>query len=190
VESDAAAGTDLTPHIGPHGVMVGVFGIMLQLFVRWLATTAILILLAACGSRLIRQPLVTLESVALAGLGLRGGTLMVNVQIENPNPFPLTANQVRYQLAIADVASVEDTTWTNLAVGSHEERLSVGAGQVETVQVPVEFTYSGLGNAASSLLRAGTFAYRPTGAVNVSTPLGDYEVPFQRGGVVALIGAQ
>jgi LEA14-like dessication related protein len=115
---------------------------------------------------------------------------MVNVEIENPNGFALTANQVRYQLAIANLAGADDTTWTDVASGVYQEQLSVRAGQSAAVQVPVEFTYADLGNAASSLLRAGTFNYRATGAVDVSTPLGAYQVPFRRGGMVTLIGSR
>jgi hypothetical protein len=54
----------------------------------------------------------------------------------------------------------------------------------------VEFTYTGLGGAATSLLRAGTFNYRATGTVDVRTPLGSYDIPFRRGGMVTLLGAR
>ena len=146
-------------------------------------------LLAGCGSRLFEQPQVNLQSVQLAGLGIRGGTLLVNLQITNPNGFGMSANQLEYQLAIANNTEGSDTTWLDLANGLYAEPFSVGAGATESVQVPVEFTYSSLGGAASSVLRAGTFNYRATGTVAVNTPLGTREVPFQRGGLVSLLGA-
>jgi LEA14-like dessication related protein len=149
----------------------------------------LLLSLTACGSNVVRQPVVVLESVHLAGLGLRGGTLMVNVQIENPNRFTLSANRVNYQLAIAE-STAADTTWVDLASGTYAESLSVGGGETASVLVPVEFTYAGLGGAASSLLRAGTFVYRATGSVDVRTPVGGYEVPFQRGGMVTLLSSR
>jgi LEA14-like dessication related protein len=156
--------------------------------VRPLLAAILLVVLTACGSRVFRQPEVTLESVQLAGLGLRGGTLLVNVEVMNPNRFALNANQLRYQLAIADTENPRDTTWLDLASGIYSEQFSVGAGQTASVQVPVEFTYAGLGGAAGSLLRAGTFNYRATGVVDVRTPLGTHEVPFRRGGTVTLMG--
>lgn len=144
--------------------------------------------LAACGGGVFQQPQVTLQNVQVAGLGLRGGTLMVNLQIANPNRFALNANELEYQVAIAETDSPSDTTWIDLASGVYAEPFSVGAGATEVVQIPIEFTYSGLGGAASSVLRAGTFNYRATGTVEVRTPLGTREVPFRRGGMVSLLG--
>ena len=153
-------------------------------------TVLFVLLQVACGSSVIREPVVTLESVQLAGLGLRGGTLMVNVAIQNPNPFSLNANAVRYALSIAESGSPVDTTWLDVANGVYDEDFSVGGGRTESVQVPVEFTYAGLGSAASSILRAGTFTYRASGVVDVRTPLGTREVPFERDGIVTLLGAR
>jgi LEA14-like dessication related protein len=149
-----------------------------------------LLLLAGCGSRVFQEPQVTLQSVHLAGLGLRGGTLMVNVEITNPNRFALSASEVRYQLAIADTDSPRDTAWVDLASGRYAEPMSVGSGQTEIFQVPVEFSYTGLGGAGASLLRAGTFNYRASGVVDVRTPVGSYEIPFRRGGMVTLMGSR
>lgn len=148
---------------------------------------ALLALVTGCGS-VFEQPQVNLQSVQLAGLGLRGGTLLVNLQIMNPNNFTLSANQLEYQLAIADTEVTNDTTWLDLANGLYTEPFSVGGGATENVQIPVEFTYSSLGGAATSILRAGTFSYRATGKVEVRTPLGTREVPFRRGGMVSLLG--
>ena len=157
---------------------------------RPLGGLLLLVTLAACGGGVFRQPEVTLESVQLAGLGLRGGTLMVSVEVTNPNRFALSANQLRYQLAIADTESSSDTTWLDLASGTYAEQFTVGGGQTTNVEVPIEFTYSGLGGAASSVLRAGTFNYRATGVVDVRTPVGTREVPFRRSGIVSLLGSR
>ena len=52
---------------------------------------AMALLLAGCGGRVFKQPQVTLENVQIGGLGLRGGTLLVNLQVINPNGFSLNA---------------------------------------------------------------------------------------------------
>lgn len=157
---------------------------------RSLVAFICLLALTACGSGIFRQPEVVLQNVELAGIGLRGGTLLFNVQVTNPNRFALNAEQLEYQLAIADLEAGRDTTWMDLASGRYDTPFSVGAGATEVVQIPVEFSYSGLGGAASSLLRAGTFNYRASGAVDVRTPLGTYHVPFRRGGMISLLGAR
>lgn len=162
---------------------------MRGIWLRSIVGSALILALAACGTA-FQQPEVRLEGVQLAGLGLRGGTLMVNVEITNPNRFTLSANELHYQLAIADTEATSDTTWVDLASGTYAEPFAVGGGATERVQVPVEFTYAGLGGAASSILRAGTFNYRATGTVDVRTPLGSREVPFRRGGMVTLLGSR
>lgn len=155
---------------------------------KCIVSTALFLALMACGGGVFQQPRVTLQDVQLAGLGLRGGTLLVNVEVMNPNRFSLNANQLHYRLAIAESASGRDTVWAELASGTYDEPFSVGAGDTDTVQIPIEFTYAGLGGAASSLLRVGTFDYRATGTVDVRTPLGSYDVPFRRSGTVTLLG--
>src|SRR5688572_16534492 len=159
---------------------------MIGLF-RSVAVGLLAVLPAACGSA-FKQPEVTLENVQLAGLGLRGGTLMVNIRVVNPNRFALNASELVYQLDIANTEIPGDTGWVELASGTYSEPFLVGAGETEQVNVPVEFTYNGLGGAASSVLRAGTFSYRATGTVDVRTPIGTRQVPFRKGGMVSLTG--
>lgn len=161
---------------------------------RTYARTALSLLLlaslAACGTFGFRQPKVELEGVTLGGLGLRGGTLLVNVRVENPNRFALNSDGLRYDLAVRDVEEPSDTAWLEFATGTYEEDFSVGAGETRTVQIPVEFSYSGLGGAASSILRAGTFTYRARGTVDVRTPFGSRAVPFTKRGTVTMTGTR
>lgn len=147
------------------------------------------LLLGACGGPVFQQPEVSLEGVELAGLGLRGGTLLVDLRVVNPNRFSLSADQLAYELALADTgAEPGERQWHAFASGMHEEDFAVAARDTAVIQVPVEFTYASLGTAATSLLRAGTFDYRATGEVDVRTPLGRHGVPFRRTGTITLMG--
>lgn len=147
------------------------------------------VLLAGCGSALFQEPDVDLEGVQLGGLGLRGGTLIVNLRIVNPNRFTLSADELTYDLAVADPDEPGDSSWIDFASGTYEESFSVGARDTSMVQIPIEFSYSALGSAASSILSAGTFDYRASGSVSVGTPVGRYEIPFKKRGIVTLMGA-
>jgi LEA14-like dessication related protein len=151
---------------------------------------ALSLLASGCAGSVFNQPEVTLETVQVGGLGLRGGTLLVSLQVINPNRFALNADQLNYQLSLRDADETADTTWVDFATGSYDERFSVPARDTAVVQIPVEFTYSGLGAAAGSLLRAGTFTYRASGTVDVRTPLGRHEVPFRKRGTVTLLSSQ
>lgn len=161
---------------------------MRRLYPFRLAVLALTLLLTGCLGSMFRQPTVTLENVQVGGLGLRGGTLLVNLRVQNPNSFSLNADQLRYDLAIRDPDVPGDSAWVEFATGTHDQPFSVGAGATEVVQIPVEFTYSGLGGASGALLRNGTFTYRARGTVDVRTPLGTHAVPFQKRGTVALLG--
>ena len=135
--------------------------------------------------------LITLDTARadrVGGLGLRGGTLLVNVQVVNPNRFSLSADELTYQLSVTDPEQVADTAWIDFATGTYGEGFSVGARDTAVVEIPVEFSYAALGAAAGSIMRAGTFTYRASGTVDVRTPLGSREVPFRKRGTVALLG--
>jgi LEA14-like dessication related protein len=154
-----------------------------------LASATLLAGMAGCGST-FHQPVVTLEDVRVAGIGLDGGTMMVHLTVENPNRFALTANQLRYALAIADPSRTGETVWIDVAEGIHAEPFTVGARETGYVQIPVSFTYAGMGTAVTSLLRRGTFEYRARGVVEARTPVGTRDVPFSRQGLITLSGAR
>lgn len=146
-------------------------------------------LLATACSSAFRQPEVELENVEIGSLGLTGGTLLVNVRVHNPNSFALNAEAIRYELLLKDPNATSDTTWSQFANGSYDRRVSVGGGRTETFQVPVEFSYSTLRGAASSVLRTGRFDYRARGSVVAQTPFGSREVPFRKSGTLLLNGS-
>jgi len=155
-----------------------------------LAMLLLLVVVAGCGSSLFKQPQVTLDGVQLGGLGLRGGTLLVNLRVVNPNGFALNANRLNYALAINDSDELGDTTWVDFAEGIYDRPFSVGGHETATVQIPVEFSYNGAGSAIGSIVRTGTFGYRASGAVDVRTRLGTYTVPFQKRGTATLVGVK
>lgn len=145
-------------------------------------------LLSSCAGA-FRQPEVSLEGVELGGLGLTGGTLLVNVRVHNPNSFTLNADQIRYELLLRDSQAQGDSAWKSFAEGTYQEDVSVGGGRTETFRVPVEFSYSSLGGAATSILRTGRFDYRATGMVVARTPFGAREVPFRKSGTLLMNGS-
>ena len=145
---------------------------------------------AGCGGGMFTEPTVTLEDVQIGGLGLRGGTLLVNIQVVNPNRFSLSANQLSYDLALRESESGGDTTWIDFAKGTYDQPFTVQSNDSARVEIPVEFSYSGLGAASTSILRRGTFTYRASGTVDVRTPIGTRAIPFRKRGTVTLLGTR
>ena len=147
---------------------------------------------SGCASAVFNQPEITLQNVQVGGLGIRGGTLLVSLEVINPNRFALNAEQLTSHLELRDpeAEAQADTTWIDFATGTYDEGFSVSARDTALVQIPVDFNYSGLGAAAGSLIRAGTFTYRASGTVDVRTPLGSHAVPFRKRGTFALMRPQ
>ena len=45
-----------------------------------------------------RKPTIELEGIELGSVGLSGGTLLVNVRVENPNAMGFRAENLNYEL--------------------------------------------------------------------------------------------
>ncbi|HYW09924.1 MAG TPA: LEA type 2 family protein [Longimicrobium sp.] len=157
---------------------------------RWLSPVALaaLMILSACTAG-FRQPEVELQGIQVAGLGLTGGTVNVNIRITNPNGIGFRSERLDYQLQLRNSAAQGDSAWIPFARGTYAERFTIGANRTEVVSIPVAFTYDQLGTAGRQLLRQGSFQYRATGLVNVQTSFGGREVPFRKTGTFTLSGA-
>lgn len=152
-------------------------------------TLPLLVLLAlatACTG--FRQPEIELESVELGSIGLTGGTMLVNVSVTNPNSFAARADHLRYELFLRSPGAAADGAWQRLAAGTHEEELVVRARETRVIQVPVDFRFSDLGAAGSSVLRTGRVDYRATGTARVRAAGISRDVPFRKTGSVMLLG--
>ena len=146
-----------------------------------------LCLLGAC-SLAFRQPVVTLEGVRVDAIGLRGGTLVAQVHIENPNNYGIRSEGLTYALEIAD-RSGDERTWRPLAEGTFEDEIRLpGDGEV-LVEVPIEFSYGDVSGILGEILDRGTFEYRVSGTVDVREPA-RRTVPYRHTGTVSISGVR
>lgn len=149
------------------------------------AVLALTTLASACTG--FRKPTIELEGLELGSVGLSGGTIMVNVRVENPNPVGFRAEQVAYELFLRSPRdSADEQGWERLTSGTHEEDIVIGARETRVVQIPVEFTLSELGPVARSVMRTGRFNYRVTGNVQVRAAGSRRTVPFRKTGSMSL----
>jgi LEA14-like dessication related protein len=157
---------------------------------RWtmLPVLALLVLSQACTG--FRRPTIELEGVQLGSVGLSGGTLLVNLRVENPNAIGFRAEDLKYDLYLREPGqnTASEDGWQRLTSGTYEEDIVIRGRETRTVQVPVSFRLSDLGPAASSVLRTGRFDYRVTGTVNVRAAGTRREVPFRKTGSMSLTG--
>ena len=138
------------------------------------AVSAAAVTFGACsmlGRAAFQQPVVTLRSVAVRGLGLTGGSLDVKLNVFNPNHYRLDATQLRYRVNLAGDS-------INVASGTLESRFTVNDRDSSVVTIPVDFTYNGIGAAGRSILNTGAVSYHVLGDVTVGSPVGSFTVPF------------
>jgi LEA14-like dessication related protein len=150
------------------------------------AVLAAAMAVTAC-SLVFERPTVRVAEVRLASMDLRGGTLAVTLQVDNPNRFSLEGQDFSYRLWFLD-GSPSDTSagaggkWVELADGRLSEPASVPARGTGTVTVKVPFDFASVGLAAGRLLRQGELEYRFSGELLFHTPLGGKRLPFDERG--------
>jgi LEA14-like dessication related protein len=138
---------------------------------------ALKLVVAACsalGRQAFQNPVVNLRDVRVLGLGTSGGNLEVQLSVYNPNNFRLDATRMTYRVFVGDSVG--------LATGAVDTRTTVQAADSTIVKIPVSFTYSGLGAAASQLLRTGAVNYKVNGDVTVGSVVGNFTVPYSTTG--------
>ncbi len=126
---------------------------------------------ATLGRAMFQEPTVNFRSLRVNGLGLTGGALDVELAVYNPNNYNLESTRFTYNL-LMDTVRVAD--------GAIETRQTFRSGDSTVVTIPVNFTYAGLGRAGAELIRSGSVNYRVLGDVTVSTPLGNFTLPYDQ----------
>jgi LEA14-like dessication related protein len=155
---------------------------------QWSLVRAALLtsLLAGCFAS-FERPEVRLQGVRVGGIGLRGGTLNVQLQVVNPNRFALRADELTYDLELAGDGSGPD--WLRLAEGTFAERIEVPGRDSALVEIPITFGYENLGGAFRAVLDRGTLEYRVRGSVRVTDPVGR-TIPYRHEGTVTMSGVR
>ena len=130
------------------------------------------------GRQAFAEPQVNFRELRVNGLGLQGGSIDVVLSVYNPNGFRLDATRLTYRLMIDTVMFGQGTLDQSIQVQERDSTL---------VRIPVNFTYSGVGQAGRSLMNTGTVPYRVTGDLTVATPIGSFTRPYDQQGRYSLM---
>ena len=128
---------------------------------------------ASIGRRVFEEPTVTFRELRINGLGLTGGSLEVLLSVYNPNGYKLDATRLTYNLVLDSIP---------FANGAIDEKFTVQDNDSTVVRLPIDFSWTGIGQAGRQLLNSGGVNYRVTGDVTVGTPLGNFTRPYRQTG--------
>jgi LEA14-like dessication related protein len=142
-----------------------------SLMVATLAMTAVGC--ATLGRATFKEPVVQFQDARITGLGLSGGSLEVKLSVYNPNGFKLDGTRLTYKLMVDSVPFGE---------GALADRFTVQEKDSTIVTLPLQFTYSGVGEAGRQLMNTGSVNYRVLGDLTVGTPIGNFTRPYDRTG--------
>ena len=126
---------------------------------------------SALGRAAFQNPIVHLRDVRIRGLGLTGGSLVVLLNVYNPNHYRLDATRLTYRVNLAGDS-------VTVATGALDSRFTVQDNDSTVVTIPVNFSYSGIGAAGRALLNQGAVDYHVLGDVTVGSPVGNFTVPY------------
>ena len=144
-------------------------------------TVSLLVAATACaslGQAVFREPVVSYKDAVITGLGISGGSLEVVLSIYNPNSFRLDGTGLTYRI------SVDSVPFGN---GTLSQQFAVQQGDSTSVTLPLQFTYSGVGQAGRQLIQTGSVNYTVSGDITVGTPIGTFTRPYSgRGRLTAI----
>ena len=126
-----------------------------------------------------KQPIVNFKDLKVRGLGLSGGSLDAYLNVYNPNGYRLDATRLTYTVSVDQ---------NQLGTGALDQRFAVQNHDSTTVRIPIDFTYAGIGSAAQRMMQSGSVPYTVTGDVTVTTPVGNFTVPYSGTGRFSAFG--
>lgn len=128
--------------------------------------------------RKVEKPKVQLHSIGLKKLEDQGATLLVGIEVENPNAFELKVDRLRYE------AELEGRT---VATGTLDETVGVPAKGKSIVEIPVAVNYGALfGSVIDFMSRLGQNEKKTRYRVKGSVHVGLLEIPFDEQGELKL----
>jgi LEA14-like dessication related protein len=121
------------------------------------------------------RPTVELEAIEITWIDLSGGSLVLVLDVFNPNDFDIRTTRVEASL------DLEETDFGKAILEGDETLL---AGSHTLVEVPAEFTWEGVGAGARALLQRGTVRYDLESRLRIETSVGGRTVTLRHRGEV------
>lgn len=118
-----------------------------------------------------------LRDLAVTGLNADGGSLLLYLEVYNPNRYAIRTYRFHVALEIEGV---------HFGDALLDRPLRLEARARTPVELPLTFSWAGVGAAARGILSRSSVTYDLAGRVLVNAPVGDRDVGLRRTGVVSL----
>ncbi len=119
--------------------------------------------------QLIQKPTVSFVNMHMRQADLTKGTAVFNFHISNPNPIPIRADRITYDLKFNN---------RNFISGALDQGMHLAAGSTSRLGVPVTLQYLDFFDSLSQLWNTGAADYTLTGGFAV----GPFTIPFKAHG--------
>ena len=133
---------------------------------------------ATLGRLAFTEPDVSLQEIAVTGIGLTGGTFDLVFDVFNPNDYRIRSTRLEVGV---------DLEGTHFGDALLDRPLDLSPTNHNRVVVPVRFEWAGVGAGAKALLTRRAVGYGITGRVLLDTPLGDKTVALTGKGNVPIL---
>lgn len=137
----------------------------------------VITLLSACSSSgikgMVERPDVSIQKVEMGNLSLSGGSAKFLVKINNPNRFPIPLSGFDYGLSLNGI---------EVANGTREQKVMIGAGEAKIVAVPLLFSFSNMLHLLPNILSSRNLKYDLAGSIHFPW----FKLPFSRSGGTSL----
>lgn len=150
---------------------------------RYAAVVLVMIFMTSCAhtGALITSPTVNLKSVELTKASLNQQTFQLGFDVDNPNPFPLPIQAVKYNVFLDN---------EKFAGGSTQGNFTIPARGQDDFVISVDLDFLNTAAHLSSLLRRGMpekVNYELDGSLTVDIPFAP-PLPFSSSGVIDVQG--
>ena len=148
-----------------------------------IAVIALLLAGARCSNLagIFEKPDLQFRGLRVNSIGYDGASLDILVDVYNPNSYRLPLQRFSYDLAI------ENVHW---GLGSTDSPLAVEARNSATVRLPLQVSWSRLGDVGRQALQTGSVNYGVSGEIVVGTGLGPVRVPYSKSGRFSILSSE
>jgi len=128
--------------------------------------------------KVIQVPTVSLADISVTDISARSMGLLLDLEINNPNPRGLELNALEYQVDLAEKP---------LFSGVSSEKMSLAANGTSHSKVPVSLSYKDVMAAYDSIKGRDEVPYKISGQAKVNSPIGEIPIPYSFQGSIPVI---